>query len=149
MKEKYNELEGGDRPLSPTDTNISTGSQGETSMYGSVFRRASNAIIFLRQISNYSKENSPHGSRLTVRDIEDDASQNVSETNLSTLPPVSPPSNNLQLPKLLTKSKSFSDELESSDTGSSSSSKKKKKKSKKKHRENQTSLQVPEINILP
>lgn len=116
-------------------------------MYGSVFRRASNAIIFLRQISNYSKENSPIGSRLTVHDVEGDADQSESENNLSTLPPIGQPTNTLQIPKKSSQKDAFSEEQESSD--SSSSSRKKRKKSKKKHKESQNSLQVPEIKILP
>ena len=148
LKEKYNELEATGRPVSPTETNISTGSQGETSMYGSVFRRASNAIIFLRQISQLSKENSPNGSRLTVRDLEVDEEQYVtSETDLPILPQPNETTNVLHLPKLVTNTNLVSDAHVHSD--SSSSSRKKKKKSKHRSKEGDNNLQVPEIKIIP
>lgn len=112
-------------------------------MYGNVFRRASNAIIFLRQISNISKENSPSGSRLTVNDLEDSVFQNNRSSTEEILPQVNEPVNNLKLPNLFTRTTTFDQDS----AENTRSRKKKKKKSKKKHKESESSLQVPEIKI--
>lgn len=146
MKEKYIESERFGRPSSPTDTNISNGSQTEnTSMYGSVFRRASNAIIFLRQISQISRENSPKGNRLTVQDIEGDRENDTYAVDSSYLPYDNEPQTYLKLPEITKQNDWISDKGDSSDNPSSS--KKKKKKSKKKLKEKDSNLPLPEIKI--
>lgn len=116
-------------------------------MYGSVFRRASNAIIFLRQISQISRESSPKGNRLTVQDIEGDRENDTYTVDSSYLPHDNEPQNYLKLPEITKQNDWISDKHDNSDNPSSG--RKKKKKSKKKHKEKDSNLPLPEIKINP
>ncbi|XP_052801388.1 atrial natriuretic peptide receptor 1-like [Mya arenaria] len=73
LREKFNESVERGRPPSPTDTCISSGSQFEsTSMYGNAFRRASNAILFIRQLSNQSNYSGHSKSRLVINNCDEE-----------------------------------------------------------------------------
>ena len=131
------------RPLSPTDTNISNGSQQEsTSMYGNAFRRASIAIKFLRTISQHS---SPTGSKATVRDFDIDNENDFGAKTLNI------PQNELKIPSVLPPVCQSADDNDTSGGSPSSRKKKKKKKHKHKHKDKDTelmnNLNIPTIEI--
>ncbi|XP_053375519.1 atrial natriuretic peptide receptor 2-like isoform X2 [Mercenaria mercenaria] len=141
LREKYNDSIERGRPLSPTDTHISNGSQQEsTSMYGNAFRRASIAIKFLRTISQHS---SPNGSKATMCDfdIDNDNDLDANTVNIA--------SNELKLPTCLP---AVCHSAEDNDTsGGSTSSRKRKKKKKHRHKNKDKELlnylNIPTIEI--
>lgn len=147
LHEKYIDSVEKGRPLSPTDTHISNGSQPEsTSMYGNAFRRASFAITFLRTLSQHSRESSPNASRVTVRDFDGE-----NETASGAKNTLNIPNNEFKTASILPPLSVASDDLKASGGSSSGRKKKKRKKHRHKDKDNDTecvnNLNIPTIEI--
>ncbi|KAL4223762.1 hypothetical protein ACF0H5_017228 [Mactra antiquata] len=137
LQKKYEDILERGCPMSPTDTHISaSGQQESTSMYGNAFRRASYAIRFLRTLSHTSRESSPTGSNITVRDFDEDE-----ENGPDLLQTLNIPNNKLKLPTVNPQA------LSSDESTSSNGRKKKKSKKKKKQKEFLNNLNIPTIEI--
>lgn len=113
-------------------------------MYGNAFRRASFAITFLRTLSQHSRENSPNGSRLTVRDFDVDHEAGAKNT-------LNIPNTDLKSTSILPSISLSSDEQKVSSTSASGRKKKKKKKHKHSAKDSDgdivNNLNIPTIEI--
>jgi hypothetical protein len=115
-------------------------------MYGNAFRRASFAVTFLRSLSQHSRDGSPSGSRLTVRDF-DNNHENDSNVKVNLNIPVTPPHRELKILAPLPPLTLSSDDKEAAERLTSAKKKKKKKRKKHKDRDIVNNLNIPTIEI--